>query len=597
MKPSISGPFGFQHVTHTDQGQFQSLNSATRTEFVSDFSALQAGQQPAAQIKGISVSDLPTSAQGHNRSDAPPLPSPTSSIMPDLPMTPPRPEPPPKDRPTPASTPNINLSRSVENFSRLTRSPVFGVDISPISEHPADVETCPSGPVLPSAPPSPLSWAEATNDTLTTTSARGPLVAPPHMLDKPLPLPPTLVHAVSTADDSALPLRTAPLPQLPLTLSLAAGDNGASSAPAPTEQRPSPAHRSSLRHMQTFPSAKAARRRSQSSGEMTLGSAVSSFGRLSPVQSLMPKPKNRASIGIKKIDIEDWEDAIDYSWDHPPDLDDGFEPNYDHVEIVDPSVAVAKDPAATTRPAHSSRSKPLSLTPVMEDQTFDKIRRENEVMSATTGFSDIGNSAVRLQGLGIESLRPVTAYQVEADAGSDRGSMRESLRIPGIRREPGSPMSKSSSQESIILSIASSIMGTHRSSNSSTSFSDMGQLASIEDESSMAQATNEHRADSVGGNVSDSSQDTVTTEPKSVYTPATEPPSPPIGKHYVPSHNRERGTSVSRVHVPNRTSSIMGSTKPPPATRQRSSTLSGRPKNVRVSYSLFPTTQPLPPTT
>ena len=64
MRPNISGPFGFQHVTHTDQGQFQSLNSTTSTELVCEFNAVQTAQSPAGQIKGISVDDLPASPRG-----------------------------------------------------------------------------------------------------------------------------------------------------------------------------------------------------------------------------------------------------------------------------------------------------------------------------------------------------------------------------------------------------------------------------------------------------------------------------------------------------------------------------------------------------
>ena len=591
MKPTISGPFGFQHVTHTDQGQFQSLNTTTSTELVCEFNAVQTAQKPAGEIKGIPVDDLPASPQGTFSQNGPQPPSPTSSIMPELPMTPPRPQPPPKDDAPPMATPNMRLSRSVENFSRPKRSPTFAADISPISEVAPDGDSWPTGPVLPSVPPSPLPWAEAMNDTLISISSRRESVVPTHLLDKPLPLPPTVVHAVSTADDSALPLRTVPLPPLPLTPNVGPEEVAAHVPSKLTEPEPPISQRASLRHMQTFPPSKAARRRSQSSGEMTLGAAPVASALASPVRSQMPKPTRRPSIGIKKIDIDDWEDAIDYSWDYPLDLDEQLEPFFDqsealnHYEIVRPEVQINSTQNLPHRPM------PLKLTPVMEQESS---HAEMELLSPTAGYIHTVGAAAPLQGLGLESYQPASTFQVDIDAVPWRGNSRETFRIPAIRREPGSPISKSSSQESIILSIASSIIGTHRSSNSSTSLSDLSNLASIENDSAFLTDDAKLRAES---NASDSSQDTVTTESHSVSTPGTDFPSPPASNNPSPTHKHERGISLSRINVPDRTSSIAGARSTPPAARQRSSTTNTRPKNMtaRASYSLFPAARPSPP--
>lgn len=516
--------------------------------------------------------------------------------MPDLPTTPPRPAPPPKDEPVvPVTTPNVRLSRSVENFSRPTRSPAFGADISPISEYPGDADRFPSGPALPTAPPSPLSWAEATNDTLTTvTGHEQPPPATP-LLDKPLPLPPTVVHAVSTADDSALPLRTSPLPTPPLASITAVEALTDASRPLSGEQRPQSSHRASLRHMQTFPSAKAARRRSQSSGELTLGPVIAGLGFVSPISPNRPRPARRTSIGIKKIDIDDWEDAIEYSWDHPLDLDDEFDmqQHLSHTAPLDQASFSGALPALPPPPSH--RPPPLPLTPVMEQEAAET---QIEPASPTAGYHARVSRYPSLQGLGIEALRPATALQVDREGAGESNGARESLQIPSHRREPGSPISKSSSQESIILSIASSIMGTHRSSNSSTSLSDMDHLASVEVDNAAAGPQGQHpRQGSIEGSASDSSQDTVTTGSHSALTPVTEFPSPPHAAQPAVVEKHQRGPSMSRVQVPNRTSSIVAGKFPlPPACRQRSNTLNGRPKNIRVSYSLFPTNTPQPPT-
>ena len=175
------------------------------------------------------------------------------------------------------------------------------------------------------------------------------------------------------------------------------------------------------------------------------------------------------------------------------------------------------------------------------------------------------------------------------------GNSHEPFRISAIRREPGSPISKSSSQESIILSMASSIMGTHRSSNSSTSLSDLSNLAGIENDSvSFITDDAKLRAQS---NTSDSSQNTVTTESHSVSTLGTDLTSPPASNNTSPAHKHERGISLSRINVPNRTSSMAAARPMSPVARQRSSTLNTRPKNLttRASYSLFPATRPSPP--
>jgi hypothetical protein len=564
---------------------------------------LRAGQRPAKEIRGIIVDDLPSASSSFGQQpDGTSMPSPTSSIMPDLPTTPPRPAPPPKDQSiAPVTTPsNVRLSRSVENFSRPTRSPAFGVDISPISERPGEGDRF-SVSALPSTPPSPLSWAEATNDTLTNIVAREEPAPPTHILDKPLPLPPTVVHAVSTADDSARPLRIAPLPNPPRSAFAAAEEHTDTQRPLSGEQRPASAHRASLRHMQTFPSAKAARRRSQSSGEMTLGPAFAGLGFLSPTTPATPnRPRHtrRTSIGIKKIDIDDWEDAIEYSWDHPPDADEEFDGRHQlsHVASFDSMPPRGALPALPPPP--SQRPPPLPLTPVMEQTTAES---QTELVSPTRGHDERASRYPSLQGLGIETFRSPTVLNIDRDDGTERDEARESLQIPlqipPRRRDPGSPISKSSSQESIILSIASSIMGTHRSSNSSTSLGDIDHFTSVEDEG-VVDSTHGQQA----RQGSDSSQETVTTEPhsvvaplaESVLTPVSEFPStklPPVVESY------PRRPSASRVQVPNRTSSIIGGKFPaPPASRSRSNTLNGRPKNVRVSYSLFPTNTPQPPT-
>ncbi|KAG4426189.1 hypothetical protein IFR04_000655 [Cadophora malorum] len=55
----ISGPYNFQHVTHTRQDHLPDLGRTSRTELVSEFSAIRASQAPThGELKGIRAEDL-----------------------------------------------------------------------------------------------------------------------------------------------------------------------------------------------------------------------------------------------------------------------------------------------------------------------------------------------------------------------------------------------------------------------------------------------------------------------------------------------------------------------------------------------------------
>ncbi|OHW96324.1 hypothetical protein CSPAE12_04980 [Colletotrichum incanum] len=58
-KLQISGPYNFQHVTHTKRDHLPDLQRGSRAELVTEFSAIRAGQRPTTgQLKGIDVEDL-----------------------------------------------------------------------------------------------------------------------------------------------------------------------------------------------------------------------------------------------------------------------------------------------------------------------------------------------------------------------------------------------------------------------------------------------------------------------------------------------------------------------------------------------------------
>ncbi|OLN81586.1 hypothetical protein CCHL11_05487 [Colletotrichum chlorophyti] len=58
-KLQISGPYNFQHVTHTNRDHLPDLQRGSRAELVTEFSAIRAGQRPTTgSLKGIDVEDL-----------------------------------------------------------------------------------------------------------------------------------------------------------------------------------------------------------------------------------------------------------------------------------------------------------------------------------------------------------------------------------------------------------------------------------------------------------------------------------------------------------------------------------------------------------
>jgi hypothetical protein len=552
-RPQISGPYDFQHVAHTDQSQYQSLDRSNATNLAESFSALHADQQPGQEIKGIPVADLPSSSDNtdHFTSSAPQ--SPTLSVMPSLENSPPKPAPPPKDLhlPLPSLGGDIRISRSIENFSWPTPSPnidsceSFGTENSSIIIRDESVSSTSdhlSSLRLVGGPNAVHSNAPAPSSLLPPVTA--------DMLDKPLPQPPTVVHAVSTVDEGRLPMKNSPLPQLPQSSPVedVVGEPAVFSPKIPAPVRSVPLHSERL-----------SRRRSQSSSDLPFASTFASTAAVLASPPRRARTSKRISVGIKKIDIDDWEDAIDYSWDHALDGDE---------EIDYPAQTMTN---SDVLPQRSSAFIPKRMS---------SVRHPDHLVWSSTRSVRTTRSEFDLQGLGIDAVAPEKTFLAESEY-EDYSEKHESLKVPFKRREPGSPISKSSSQESIILSIASSIMSTHRSSNSSTSLGDMSHLESIKDEDATPEGERQIPSAASG---SVSSSETVTTDQKSV--PMAESPVDDDTVVELPTQSHQRGVSASRV--PFSHSNNVPQTKT--TMRQRSSTQSsGRRLNSRASYSLFPT--------
>ncbi|EXJ72073.1 uncharacterized protein A1O5_04576 [Cladophialophora psammophila CBS 110553] len=568
LKRSISGPFAFQHLTHGDQAQFQSLDSVSKTDLTSEFNAVHADQQPVDQIRGIPVTDLPVNGDEskiHVGFDEPT--SPTTSAIPYLPTTPTRPSPPPKDTFMPPYSPEFRLSRSMENFSRPTRLSVTAVDISPSSDISKRLSAM-----------SPISQARA--------------------LAKPLPHLPDdqVVHAVSTRDDIALPLRTAPLPSPPRAVMEVVEEESVDENATPQTVHASV--QPLIPHASASPSAKQHKRRSQSSGEIHFDVVShTSPCRMSTTETTAvertggeasPKSKNRFSVGVKPIDIGDWEDAIDYSWEHAADLEDDNGTNASAAILSRPStLSIPRENYLVVEQqsideASSSASTPLTMqmpSNLSRDESGPSQPLEQEPSSP-------------LLGLGIESLKPIPTVSLDEAAVSDSHQPENNLASTDafrarVMRSPVSTMSKSSSQESIIASI----FGTHRSSNSSTTLSDLAHLASFGNSMESLKLDLQDFSSGPDKHFREGSQDTIredshcsnTADSHLIESFGPFAPSPTI--------RHDRGASASQVPVPERKSSMPGvELSRAQAGRKRANTATSRPRrNTRVSYSLFPT--------
>ena len=426
---------------------------------------------------------------------------------------------------------------------------------------------------------------------------------------KPLPQLPTIIHAVSTLDESALPLRTAPLPRVPGTLADVPEEESLPSMTIARKQRLPLSHRASLRHMQSFPSSKSlGRSGSMSSDKLATSSHAKDIvdveaqsantvvvGSPDPsVQPTNPGTAKQVPIGVVDIHINDWEDAIDSAWENDQTHDQGKEEDY--LVVVQP----AYDQAS------SSSSTPLMIS--IAKQPCSSKEAEEPMPSPTVGHFqpviDRVDESSPLLGLGIDPYGPVPSMNLDVElslAGANAPAF-ETVKMnqrPSLPYRAESSISKSSSQDSISLSVASSIVGTPRSSSSSTNFSDFAHITKFEELSrKQEEAWNELDSCSLSGLEMEiqraSSQETVRDD-TAVPTATSNPRILPYQRleNIVGPASPERNPWMVQVPVSPRTSSIRGADASlSRVTRKRSSTTGNRPRHsVRASYSLFPISQ------
>ncbi|OHF00112.1 hypothetical protein CORC01_04520 [Colletotrichum orchidophilum] len=407
-KLQISGPYNFQHVTHTKRDHLPDLQRGSRAELVSEFSAIRAGQRPTTgQLKGINVEDLHFSNFSSEALHMQQENALTSENQPDLFSN----RPPAIARHTgPTSAPQrlVKHTRSQEQLRsspprpappRPPRSPIYEEIVSP---------TLPGSPVSVPAPvPPPRSSSRimkhytVSQDSLATidmfperpqTSSGfhlpGTLEAPIEFAEPTISeeteafTDPRFSHAITTPDDAAWPLTASStvtyemaLPDVPeeeeqFVLSRQSGSSLASI-------------RSSLRGSQSVPALRQVvpqtpedeSRRPSSGASDTLGSVDMLAAHNALKEALEVEGPTAVSHRASWEDDIDYcyeheaEADCDYAWDRPSlDLvrDDAVHTPFDNDGIFVAPLSAGLKPASTTGHSDIPALSPVSQTSVSQ---------------------------------------------------------------------------------------------------------------------------------------------------------------------------------------------------------------------------------------
>ena len=535
VKKSISKPFDFQHVTHTKPAHFGSFERASKNELISEFSAIRAGQRSTKEIQGIKTKDIPVTSNplaesGISESDSPltsenSTPSTPTTTLPFRTSsrnstTPPR------------AVSQARSSRSVENFSRPSpRSP-----LSPIT--PPDYISCNGFTSAPLSQPRPNTCFGVGNGLVAPLAASSwPLVASTVSLpartahEGAVFEPPTVGHAVTTNDGSARQLRINPLPPLPTAPSeltdVPEGEEGNVRLHDLTQTHPQQGGRSSLRHAQSFPSSKGCLGRGLAASTQTRRHITQHHVDVKSQQTRLPRSPNqtynnpgkaeRPPSGLGSVELDDWEMDVDYCYEHAAEADSEFawdkdtgitcrqahrghalrhdsrrsgptQPCKDLVSNVDkiqlktttnlpafkplPPVTLgdfAQDvvPASSTsRPAHVDLTMPPNtLGPALGNRcgqilapTPLETLEESSTLCETWRLPDIPDND-QTHPLMLDAERISHVRQSES-----------------LRSSSNSSLSKYNSQDSIVLSIVSSLIGIRKSCTSCSSLNSLTDL-------------------------------------------------------------------------------------------------------------------------
>lgn len=532
MKRTISEPFDFHHVTHTNSRQFPALGGVSDNELVTEFSAIRASQKPRAELKGIRADHL--HFKNFSSEDLQQTESTLSSAdsKAHSPVTPPRSRNASRNSNTPPGAQDMRLSRSIENFSRP--NPRFSKSaISPIAPPPRTSSRAACSSPIPDTSCQAIDAILGLNPTVPELSYSSAEQSPsgPDSFDDMIDTS-EVGAAVTTLDDSARQLRPSPLGSHPSELADVPEEDEASfwqGSPG-RSSRPSTG-RSSLRHAQSFPTTRMSYDRSMPSTRQS----SQAIGHPPPGLEDLPFPKfdaemsprsirgatavKRFSIGLKPIDVDGWENDIDYSYEHAAESNCNFDWDRKSVDEEDgaggyhtpnevPNAPQATDDEPTNadfelisffpgafRPAQLDAARlavpeleptsALSASTVTEVITPIHPPDSPKVFDQTRTFmgSDYfkPNPSLLISSNFEPDMLREAMYE-ELLSGGDQNDHHFPFYAPAQETEPSqsvsprssrSPISKCNSQESIMLSRAASVVRKHRSSNSTCSLPEL----------------------------------------------------------------------------------------------------------------------------
>lgn len=580
MRIKISAPFDFQHVTHTEQTQFAGLGRIEESELASRFSTIAVQQQTAGELKGIEASEI--SLHSLKRDGSMNHPTVPANTEVSLHSTPPRPTPPPKDGyEQKVKALETNLATALHSPSSLSSASASFPQYLPSS-----ITTTAEGRTLSQTAaecsPGPKQAAQAEENPL---------------ISKPLPQLP-VIHAVTTDDDTARAMIAAPLPTPPDNTLPASDVDSFTNAVAHHRQKSSVAL---PRHYTLYPSSKSSMPNLLSADRAVMG--INTLARHHSDMALSRQARDpqiplstRTSMSFAAVDTMDWEAAVDEAWEADDDQEFVQSAYFENTSkrnsplvgnlSVEHSTSTGSTPLMMAQAPRSNSSVPERISPVIGSE-FHKLEIVQEDECSTS-----------LSGLGISSF---------LDTNTAEGSIRDSaISDAQLNRSQSSASSsrqhcltRSSSQESVIYSLASSIMETQRSSKSSVFTGDLA-TRRTEDLDIVTEAsgedsdltTNQSRIRPESGCLPSD----ILRQYQSTCGSAQQDVEAPVCTN-VRISDDQRTKSMPQVTVPERKSSIFTS-KSGRMSRARSNTVGTRPRqNSRVSYSLFPAAQQLQSTT
>ncbi|KUJ12721.1 uncharacterized protein LY89DRAFT_191225 [Mollisia scopiformis] len=333
----ISGPYNFQHVTHTRQDHLPNLERTSRMDLVSEFSAIRASQAPThGELKGIRAEDL----HFENFSSEALALTPTEELSPN------------------SSTRPRHRAVLRKSVNQLQRTMPYAKSHDELRIAPPRPPRSPLSPECPVALPARTSSRTAsvlfdTFDPLASTTIERPYTnggfrrpAPFHL---PIPPPPSwderkedfsnrpLSHAVTTPGDEAWPLTASP-----------SGNFGVELTDVQEEDEDVLSRRS------RFSTASAELRMSQSVPALRRKSVEQANDKQEMASSTTPLPEATSSshelqqAPAFQFTTDSWESDIDWCYEHEVEADCNYD--WDRCSAVEANAA-GESVSTTSQPA------------------------------------------------------------------------------------------------------------------------------------------------------------------------------------------------------------------------------------------------------